>query len=903
MDPAGARLISNLYAKSQIHKRPEVAYILQRNRDVNGEAIPSKPADQLNQWYGIVHKALQLQGGDTDISSRRIENLYYMGGDTDILLQRIQNLYHRNHTIKKIPETYWASCQENARRLGGSIDLSDEAKAQERETIIKEQKSSLNVWLEHLGHSDYPMWSKHWVIEGVVKLSPLDQEKYQFPKRDKKLTVAPFPQLNEQALSLAIELMIKKVGKQEIPNLITNQELKTLLDEANFGKLYAYQLKQLSLIRATTDLQNTDGEWKTFPQGSDHLELVEALRAHDTGWCTAGETRAKEYLNAGDLHMYRSYDQNGQPTIPRIGICMLGTEKISEIRGILSKQAMEDSMFPALEEKLKELPDAEEYKKKVSDMKIMTAIEKKTLAKEDLTATELRFLYEIDEEIMGFGLNKDPRIEDIKAKRDYKKDLTQVFGEGVVAFKSSDFTEKTKAFCYEVPKGIDKNDGFQLAIHQKNDDKNAAVFEIVVSCNKIIDKIESDESLSVADLHLIYRTSGDDLFESLNLASLQISLLSRQLNARLAKIVKERDVIKDIAKINSAQPKTESGGFVPLTQQQYRILEKALVQSPISYLNLSPDDFIQRLRQIKEGEYEYHGDLVSESAIENNDVQKLFSLGNTFKVFGSLIFKRVPDSLPETLEVSEDLLDKTCGNLFENSIPDTLIVGGDFNASQEYYSKLERLPQRIELGSCLLDGNKTIKVLPGEGSIQRTLNIEGTGISTIPEGLELRRSLLLDQDNFKRILENDSDGSQLRRLNKLEKIIVYSDLDLKTFDFDRLPNNIEIPLGEDMDLTECSFDQFPLGVKVEDGSIYLSGAQVKDTKLPPLIVGEDLALDDSNFTELPDDLHVPGDLNLDGSAISQWPKGLRVDGDIYAGNTDLGDLPEDAVVGGTVFRD
>ena len=85
--------------------------------------------------------------------------------------------------------------------------------------------------------------------------------------------------------------------------------------------------------------------------------------------------------------------------------------KIGEIRGISGKQNMEPEMMPILEEKLKEFPDRDKYLKKEHDMKLLTLIDKKVNNNIELNLGELKFLYEIDDKISGFGFMEDPRIK------------------------------------------------------------------------------------------------------------------------------------------------------------------------------------------------------------------------------------------------------------------------------------------------------------------------------------------------------------------------------------------------------------------------------------------------------------------------------------------------------------
>ena len=66
----------------------------------------------------------------------------------------------------------------------------------------------------------------------------------------------------------------------------------------------------------------------------------------------------------------------------------------------------------------------------------LTTIDNKVQKGQDLTKEELRFLYVIDDEMAELGYWKDPRIEEIKSKRDAVVDLNKVF-EGVKIFKGN----------------------------------------------------------------------------------------------------------------------------------------------------------------------------------------------------------------------------------------------------------------------------------------------------------------------------------------------------------------------------------------------------------------------------------------------------------------------------------
>lgn len=369
-------------------------------------------------------------------------------------------------TEKDIPENYWDNQKRIAREQGhGDIEITDELRRQGAKTIIKDQEQSLDAWIDYLGSYDatYPTWLKYWTFRSITKLSQYDKEAHEFKKRSKS-TTAPFPDINREALAYVLDAVEKK-RKGETQE-ITDENWEKLLKNENFGKLYAYAIEQITPA-SEEEKENIRGEWVKYDglkEGEDLAEfesrvrkLYESLQGHGTGWCTAGESTAKAQLELGDFYVFYTKDKNGGYKVPRVAIRMQQGE-IAEVRGINADQNLEPIMLDIAKEKTQTLPGGEKYEKKVSDMKKLTEIEKKlpdtsnvfrgntedsmedasqrdedldyirsTSEEVELTKEELRFLYEIDNKIEGFGYQEDPRIEELKNKRDLKTDYVKIF--------------------------------------------------------------------------------------------------------------------------------------------------------------------------------------------------------------------------------------------------------------------------------------------------------------------------------------------------------------------------------------------------------------------------------------------------------------------------------------------
>ena len=382
----------------------------------------------------------------------------------------LKNFYYDLYIIKpeNIPESYFNNQIVLARERGyGNITLTDKDKERMIKQVIDDQKETLDKWIEYFLYDEesscYEMWEKYWVFQGLQTLGKYDKETYKFSKRD-KTTVYPFPPVEREYIFTTLKLM-----EDFLKDRKTEDEIKNALEAGNFKLLYEYVIKQ-SMLRGEKQSSSTAGKWIKYEQGSDYNILRNSLQGYYTGWCTAaGENFAREQLANGDFYVYYTLDNNGEAKVPRIAIRMDGKTNIGEIRGIADNQNIEPEMMPILEEKIKEFPDREKYYKKESDMKLLTLIDKKVNKNIELSLDELKFLYEIDNEIEGFGYEKDPRIQEIKNKRDQKNDCLLIFNvkESEVALSQNEWKSNPKRFKVllgnlEINKSNSINDFFRL---------------------------------------------------------------------------------------------------------------------------------------------------------------------------------------------------------------------------------------------------------------------------------------------------------------------------------------------------------------------------------------------------------------------------------------------------------
>lgn len=357
----------------------------------------------------------------------KLEEFYNSGSPSIEKLEKIKSQIYQQYVIKEkdIPESYYALQERIAREQGRRMELDASTKKRLADIAIEDQKKSLDVWIDYFASgasAEYPMWAKVWALEGLQKLGKLDKESWKFASRSKD-TVGPFAELNPEALAWVMDrIKIKVDNPKNLSELPADEQ--ALLQSPGLGKLYAYALKKLS------SADTVAGVWVKYPQGSAPDELVKSLQCQNTGWCTAGEGTARSQLQGGDFHVYYSLDAEGKPSVPRIAIRMEG-KSIGEVRGVGQNQNLDATIANSgeLEKKLSEFgEEGARYQKRSVHMKRLTFIEKKVNANQELSTEELRFLYEIDEPIKGFGNQKDPRIQELLGKREKRTDIGKIFG-------------------------------------------------------------------------------------------------------------------------------------------------------------------------------------------------------------------------------------------------------------------------------------------------------------------------------------------------------------------------------------------------------------------------------------------------------------------------------------------
>lgn len=423
----------------------------------------------LDRLHSIIDPPV-LEGGN-DYFDRRKRNL-----------SMIKNALH-NHfvtTPEDIPESYYDSIKRRRREEGYGDETSEDYRQEFTQAVIKDQKNSLDNWIDYLASDEakYPDWLKYFAFRSVLRMGNYDKDREVFNERTRKgrKTIAPFPELNREALAIILgDLERRYSAEKDLPDSRNDLEFSSRFDIAdevkeryrialenkNFSALYSLSIEEFKPI-AEELLKTTTGKWIEYPSGSDPKKLVSSIKDYGTRWCLREEAEAGRYLKDNNLHVYYSQDQEGSFAVPRVVMVVNQSGSLTAVRGVAKNEHLDSYIGMVVETKLSE-PEFEKegraYKKRSDDMKILTDIDNRVKKGEELTGENLIFLYERDTPIEGFGYRKDSRIAELRSKRNPQEDMPIVFGcsKEQIAQQVGEIRSDTKAYVGSLEKGkLDK---------------------------------------------------------------------------------------------------------------------------------------------------------------------------------------------------------------------------------------------------------------------------------------------------------------------------------------------------------------------------------------------------------------------------------------------------------------
>ncbi len=454
-----------LKEKYNLHNAPEVEKAAERTEQQSEKKLPNDPNVRIQNYLNRLERLV--------LDPEKEQERKTMGGESrpralSLLREMVMNKYVRPNK-EKMAEGAARVEERAARELGIEANYGAEELEQRGEIAVEDLEKSLDNWISYLSDANepYPVWFRYYVFRNILDLGDYDKDKGEFTKRSEG-TIRLFPEIDRGALGYVEDIIEAAKDPATLQRLRTAQETTGTPDEqiitkekaTNFAKLsfakqYAEGIKQAGEI--TSEMrEETGGKWIKYQKGTDATALWASLQNKGTAWCTKGLGTAEAQLRGGDFYVYYTNDKQGKPAIPRIAIRMQ-EDSIGEVRGVAdTDQNLEGNMAEIAKDKMKELPGSERYLKASADMKHLTIIEKKSKSDQELTKDDLIFLYEIDSPIEGFGYQKDPRIKELRDKRNPKEDAPIVLDckPEEIVYSTSDIDDNTKAYIGKLVPGL-----------------------------------------------------------------------------------------------------------------------------------------------------------------------------------------------------------------------------------------------------------------------------------------------------------------------------------------------------------------------------------------------------------------------------------------------------------------
>ena len=338
----------------------------------------------------------------------------------DKLLKMADTDTKKNHIVNMLANKYVIKSENISGNLPNGFT---------KDSIIDEQINSLRIWVDYLSspEADYPVWTKLWVMHGVLKMGSFDPVGEKYNTRTDK-TINPFISANPALIAKSIETIMKLVNKEEI----TDEEEARLSKTKSFNRLYTFfEKKYRENVIEKSD--PNDGIWVKYFQGDVAGAIRLSQSVQGTPWCTASKSMAISQVCGnydgtrlgGDFYVYYTKNKDGEYKIPRIAIRLKGKKEIGEIRGILSGQNLESEMTDIVEKQLKSMHGLtkESISKQleiIDNSRKLIDIARKCNKGEILTEQELKVLYGDN---TGFGWNRSPLANKIIASRNAAEDF------------------------------------------------------------------------------------------------------------------------------------------------------------------------------------------------------------------------------------------------------------------------------------------------------------------------------------------------------------------------------------------------------------------------------------------------------------------------------------------------
>ncbi len=336
--------------------------------------------------------------------------------------------------MSDVPERFWV-----ARGLGRDVAEHElEAKRHKVFNVeIADQRASLEQWIDylHVGtEKGFPVGIAYWVMRSIVGSQEYELSERRFPKRSRG-TLRRFPELYHAALDIVVRAASVHnydegfvfTGATEFVSKSEKEQFRRLLNKSDFLGMYLWANKLVNPV-FRQEWHTSEGEWVSFPQGSDPVHMAERVRGRGCVWCISGIEKAREYLEKGDVKIFFSKNESGDAVVPRLAI-VTEQGRVTEVRGVSYDQNIDPVMNDTLKSALSASgTDNKSVMQTMDDVVRLTRICDRAGRGEQMDQDDLRFLYQIDRPIRYFGDSPDARMRDAMMKRTAREDMPMVLG-------------------------------------------------------------------------------------------------------------------------------------------------------------------------------------------------------------------------------------------------------------------------------------------------------------------------------------------------------------------------------------------------------------------------------------------------------------------------------------------
>jgi hypothetical protein len=117
---------------------------------------------------------------------------------------------------ENVPESYFENQRRLAREQGfGDIEITKDVRDHLSRIIISDQKSSIDRWVDYLSSDDAPYSDgfKYYALRSILSMGAYDKKRHSFAQRTHD-TIAPFPELNPEALGMVIDIVARRMDSE-----------------------------------------------------------------------------------------------------------------------------------------------------------------------------------------------------------------------------------------------------------------------------------------------------------------------------------------------------------------------------------------------------------------------------------------------------------------------------------------------------------------------------------------------------------------------------------------------------------------------------------------------------------------------------------------------------------------